>query len=113
MEKVNYLNETKGLISDDKRIYHTIRKPEHFFRIFKGFGISVQILDSLKEKGIKEIHIRYLGKRGETNYYVSLENFILKSEKYSNVENGKIDSQRVLSIMKFDKAIQQNGKRNN
>ena len=56
--------------------YFTTRKPEHFMRIFQGFGISNKVLEALYNLGCEKVSIRYGGVRGVIIYECSLNQFI-------------------------------------
>ena len=55
--------------------YHTDRRPEHFMRKFRSFGISMSVIEYLKNRGVNVIVIHYHGKKGDKTYYASLEQY--------------------------------------
>ena len=66
------------------RFYRTYRKyPEHYFRIFRGVGISKNILFKLMERDVEWIIIDYKGKdKKKHELWITLEDFMSKSAKY-------------------------------
>jgi len=85
--------DTGKVIGD---IYHTDRKPQHFFRMYHGFAFSVELINPLKEKGVKFIIIRYLGMKGIIFYKSRIEDW--KRIWNNKLENGMVDQQFVLDI---------------
>ena len=67
------------------RVYITYRRPEHFMRKFRGFGISETIIKDLELNGCETIKICYSGKNNIT--YTSNINTWLKSSLTHNFEN--------------------------
>lgn len=48
---------------DEKRVFISPRnRPEHFFRIFKGWALSRDVLNFLEQNNFDEVHLR-IGKR--------------------------------------------------
>jgi hypothetical protein len=86
-----------GEINEDT--YFTTRKPNHYMRIFQGFGISVCNLKRLQEIGIKKVQITYIGKSIE-KYSCPLDKF-LTSEKEYNYHG--TDLQKFVSIKDMEK----------
>lgn len=48
-----------GAFRQGDRTYVSYRTPEHYFRKYKGFGISTSILKKLRKKGCRRIIIIY------------------------------------------------------
>jgi len=78
----------------DGTIYSTERKPEHFMRIFGGFGISQNVLDKLKENGCEIIRLKYYGAK-IYNYSCPLDLFIYSNKTFTFEGN---DLQRFVSV---------------
>lgn len=74
--------------------YVTKRQKKHYFIKFKGFGVSVNEIERLKQKGIKWIMISYYRKDG-TNipYYLKVED-----TDYLEEYNHEGDIQKILPI---------------
>jgi len=85
-----------GRLIDD--IYISQRKPEHFMRIFQGFGISQTVLDELKSKGCKDVRIVYEGVNGTIIYECSLDKFLTSIKTFVFEEE---DLQKFVSISDF------------
>lgn len=84
----------------DGEIYKIIKKPEHFMRMYQGFGISLVILNELNSKGCKYIEITYLGLKGIKTYNFTIEEYLNSKLEYIGKEN---DKQKFVSIYKLDK----------
>jgi predicted nucleotidyltransferase len=78
-----------------KNVFTTHRKPEHFMRIYQGFGISESILKELKSKGADVIIIIYTGKLGVKKYATTLLKFE-ESDKEFIFED--YDKQKFVSV---------------
>jgi hypothetical protein len=96
MAKVN-----AGIITDDW-IFVTHRNPEHYFRNFRGFGISLYILEQLIARGIREIKVLYHGKKGERVYMVTPYNWKQKGKLYKHED---FEQQIILAETDFDKVL--------
>jgi len=57
-------------VVDGVKSYVSTRRPEHFFRIYNGFGIDKNILWEISEEGVIQVIIYYVGKN--EHHYVSL-----------------------------------------
>jgi hypothetical protein len=49
-------------VIDDKKVFVSPRKKSHYFRIYKGWGLSVEVLEFLKRNKFDEVHLR-IGRR--------------------------------------------------
>jgi len=76
--------------------YRTVRRPEHFFKKFQGFGISESVLSALEKAGVEDILLIYQGKRGDQLYKQKVAEYRdpLKSKAYTY----QGDKQRILPI---------------
>jgi len=75
--------------------YFTSRKPEHFMRIYQGFGISDKVLKALYVLGCKKVSIRYGGVKGVIIYECSLNQFIESTKTFTFEDD---DFQKFVSI---------------
>lgn len=82
-------------------VYISFRDKRHFFRIFKGFGISTATLMSLRKKGCKKIVIVYKKDDGTQSIYTTYSNKFLEAGKV--YRDGKHDYQRILPLEEFNK----------
>ena len=74
-----------GEVRDNYYISH--RRPEHFFRVYQGYGISENIVKDLVAKGVEYVLIIYHGIKG-VRYLLSKINQWTESEKkYKNKED--------------------------
>lgn len=62
--------------------FYTLRQPNHFMRQYQGFGISESVLNQLKERGVKTIAIKYIGKT-TIFYSCPLEKFLNSNKTYT------------------------------
>lgn len=70
----NFLGKIIGYI--DGETYITERRPEHFMRMFGGFGISKTVLELLETRNVKNIVIIYFGKKGLLKHYFTLDEYL-------------------------------------
>jgi hypothetical protein len=80
-----------------KDTYYTSRRPEHFMRIFQGFGVSLNVLKYLKNHNIKFIIIKYVGKTGDITYSTSVQRFIDSIKDFTFTQGEIEDKQKFLS----------------
>lgn len=64
---VSLFGKPVGLVHGRRFIAH--RRPEHFFRIFKGFGLSCAILSQLRARGVEEVIFIYAREDGSQSAY--------------------------------------------
>jgi hypothetical protein len=83
----------------DGTTYVIKKRPEHFMRMFHGFGISLEVLNELSLKGVKDIKMIYYGVNG-----ILLHEFKLKEYLDSPLgrEDANHDYQKFVDI---DKSI--------
>lgn len=81
-------------------VFVTHRSKKHFFRKFKGFGISTFILMNLYKHDCHKIVFVYSKEDGTKEIYESTPSTFLKSGKVWE-DNG--DYQRIVPINKMDK----------
>lgn len=94
---ITYLGKTVG--HTEGKTYVTIRRPEHFFRKYNGFGMSTQLLKILKNHGVAWIWVRYEKTDGSTsNYLAALEDFYAHGIPYTD---RSVDTQLILPLTHF------------
>ena len=64
-------NKFLGKICGNRFI--AVRKQQHFFCKYRGFGINASLINYLKKRGVKKIIFKYLGKRGEKYYEIQID----------------------------------------
>lgn len=74
-----------GYTTEDTYIVH--KKPEHFMRIYQGFGISVEVLNQLISQGIKYIKMIYAGAKSQITYLFPIEAYIKSTLDWTDGEN--------------------------
>ena len=81
-------------------VYVTRRRHyDHFFRKFKGFGISKKIINILRDIGVKSIMIVYDTGEGEQLYISALYKWFEYAYEYEYIlEDGTKDPQLVLPV---------------
>jgi len=82
---------------DGRIIYLTQRKPNHYFRVYQGFGLSVEIIWDIHREGVTEVVIKYKGKLGEKNLKSKLEDWI----EFGTLNEDEIYGRQI--ILKEDK----------
>lgn len=80
--------------------YKVIKKPEHFMRIFQGFGMSMEVLEQLIKLGISKIEITYLGTNGNIIYNQTVKDYLDSDMERVDKEN---DVQKFVSVRKNKK----------
>lgn len=98
MIRINLRGKEAGMI-DEGNTYHTTRMPEHYFKLYGGFGISSVVLQQLLKNDVKEIKIHYHGKSGPRDYRTTVRDFLTKGLTW---ENGQ-DKQYILPTMRMEK----------
>lgn len=68
-----YISTPHGIINTELRRYSTIRKPEHYFKKYQGYGISLTEIKEMRRFGVNHIIIRYEGTNRNTIYIIKLE----------------------------------------
>ena len=67
--------------------YISHRKPEHYFRMYRGFGISNNIIERLNSEGITRVLIIYQGVQG-TRFLISpLKQWLESKKSYRNKDD--------------------------
>ena len=92
--KVRYMGKIRGEVING--VYVTPRKPNHFFKKYQGFGISLKILKTLENRGISQMTIIYYGKE-ITRYKANFSDFRTFGIKYTDTTEGTPDEQLILS----------------
>lgn len=67
MQTLTLFQKPIGTIQGRRFVTH--RRPEHFFRIFKGFGLSCAILSQLRHRGVEEVIFIYTRPDGSQSAY--------------------------------------------
>lgn len=91
----------KGTIISSK-IYQKTCKPEHFMKMFKGFGISVKILAQLEHQFVKYVRIVYEGKKCTNVYLCRLDKFMESDKTWLNEGT---DLQKFVSVSDMYKEL--------
>jgi len=93
-EFIKYKNRFVGYIKDNNA-YYSKRTTDHQFHIFKdGFGMSVVVLNILRERFIEDIFIIFKNKL----YKSSVQMFFDEGEKYKDGN----DNQLIIPFHKFE-----------
>ena len=87
-----------GRITENNEFVKVCRK-EHFFRKYAGFGISWDVLNDLRQKGIENIKIIFEDKQGIGKIYKTTVSAYLLHGRI--VRNKKADFQRILELKYF------------
>ena len=95
---INKVRRRIGYIDTEKSCFYTCRDLKNILWKFKGFGISVSVLNFLEDEGIENILISYNNKY----YFSSTATFFFNG--YEHI-NGK-DRQMVLELDKFRTGIE-------
>lgn len=87
IEPIDILGKEMGVINKTKNAYITRRKrTEHYFRKYKGYGISTAILDKLKERNIENIILIEITKKGEKVLRTTRQEFYKNGIRHKNKE---------------------------
>ncbi|GAG31805.1 unnamed protein product, partial [marine sediment metagenome] len=92
----------------DDNIYFTERRANHYFRIFKGFGLSIDVYNQLVRRNIQDIRIIYIDKGDCEILDSELSQWNFKSKFDNQLDTGEIDPQYILSKMEM-KPIEMKG----
>ena len=82
-----------GKVSGNTYITH--RKPQHFMKIYGGFGISDSVLKELIELHVVKVNIIYHGSFGIKEYEVLLNDYLESTLTWTDYNN---DTQRFVRI---------------
>ena len=94
-EYILHENNPVGCIYDDF-VYITDRNKNSFMIKYQGYGFSLDVIDTLKYRGINHIIIRYTGSRGTSYYYLTLQDLIKSNINHYNEKTG--DRQKFLRL---------------
>ena len=97
---MRFLNPREELIGDydeKAKTYLCHKKPEHFMRIFQGYGISDDILKRLSELGCETILITYNGANGVKILKSDIAKWLESKKKFVDKSMGKQDPQTFVS----------------
>jgi glycerol dehydrogenase-like iron-containing ADH family enzyme len=83
----------------DGDTFYTIRKPEHYMKIFQGYGVSEKVLNFIEKKGVEKIVIVYKGTRGSKVFNSTVKEFKESSKEFTF--NGS-DKQKFLSEVEME-----------
>jgi len=92
----NFSGQFIGNIAIDE--FYTTRKPMHFMRKFSGFGVSLNVLNLLKEHGVRYVIINYIGALKSVQYMATVQKFILSDKEYTFISKDIMDKQKFLSV---------------
>lgn len=81
--KKDIVETEHGVISFENRRYFTHRRPEHFFKKFGGFGISLSELEICYNEHVDHIIIKYYGKEKNILYKIKMD-MIKYMKRYNN-----------------------------
>ena len=96
--EIRHLDKLVGVINSNNE-FVSVRLPEHFFRKFKGFGLSYSVIERLKQNNVSVVKIVFLRSDGSsTIYFADIDDFLKKGNYYRDNEH---DFQRILSIQHF------------
>lgn len=94
----NFKNQITGFIDEENKTYITSWKTsEHFFRLYRGFGMDDKTITLLNELGIKIIKIPYQGKIYRL-FKCYIEQYIKSPHKYINREEGEYNPQTFVPV---------------
>lgn len=82
----------------NKNMYKSWRKPEHFFRKYRGFGLSKWVLQELQESNVLDIFIYYTGKEGLKIYYSPIEKWQKLGILFVYKDGNDVDPQLILPV---------------
>jgi len=68
---------------ESETMWSRIVKPEHFMRMFQGFGISITRLNKLKDNLARILKFIYEGKNGVIIYHCDIEKFMYSNKKFT------------------------------
>jgi len=86
-----------GWVDTNLKRYFSPRTPEHYMRMYQGFGISEDILEQLVNLGIESVCLIYTGKKHRYHYTCELSKFLKSDKTYMNTEGGIKDPQKFVS----------------
>jgi hypothetical protein len=94
----NIKGQNTGWVNVKTKTYHAPKTPEHFMRMFGGFGISEDILNKLVNLGVEDVCIIYHGVRHTYHYTCKLSQYLKSEQTWINKEDKIPDPQRFVSI---------------
>lgn len=79
-------------------VYYSKRKPIHFFRIFEGYGLGIDVYNEIVKRGVETIILYY-----EDNLYISKLSQWKHSSRWDNeiLKTQKIDPQYILELIEM------------
>jgi len=86
-----------GWYNTETKVYSSERRPEHYMRMYQGFGISEDILEQLVSLGAEHVCLIYTGKKHKYHYTCELSQFLKSDKTYMNTEGGIKDPQKFVS----------------
>lgn len=81
--------------------FYTKRRPCHFYKKYRGFGMNLELLGMLKQQRVEKIQIKYEGKEGVKRFLSSLELWFSEGVVVKN-QLKPYDVQHTLSIEFMD-----------
>jgi len=82
-------------------VYHTFRVPDTFFIKYHSFGVSEEVLNKLKARGVKTVVVHYRGKKEVANYIASVDDFLNEGKVWWDGD----DKQYHLHVSQFAKQV--------
>jgi hypothetical protein len=102
MKTLTVFKKVAGKIKDDGTFF-TYRTEKHYFRKYKGFGLSWSVIEQLRKHKVTKIVILYNKDNGITKKLeTTLETWLKHSQIYNNCSN---DWQRILNLKYFKNGI--------
>lgn len=101
-DKKNIVKTEYGIINyqhDMGTVYVTHRQPQHFFRKFQGFAISVSELEVCFEAQVYWLMVIYTNKDGEQQPY----RMRMQDVRYLHDYDNKGDLQKVMPLIKMER----------
>lgn len=69
---------------DGQKVFEKKCTPEHYFKIFQGFGIAEEVIKKLIERDIDFIRIHYFGKKGRKVYVTTPLEWLEKGKHHKS-----------------------------
>lgn len=99
---IYFRGKAVGKIEGDT--YVVQKKPEHYMIKYRGFGVSVEVLNDLKSKGIKKIRMIYHGTNGEIIFQFPVEDYLNSPLSFTDRDN---DVQKFLKALSYELKTQE------
>lgn len=97
--KIEHLGKIVGTIKTEKGMYITRKeRSKHYFIKHKGYGISIEVLKKIRNKGIERIILIEINENGETMYETTRQEFFKKGIRHTYKQG---DKQLILPIKEW------------